>query len=217
MKCFLLFSCCILLSVATYAQPNKQAPREYNEHCIKPILNKLDTLAVLVPKNLRSQTFLALWHYPELAQTSIELRYRNQKTTMSVRPKASFIFKKKFNRKYIISINKQLKRSGDGILVDSVPFNAQIGLIGHEMAHIVDYQNKSSVGILIMGVRYLFPSYRRKVELAIDRLTINHGLFYQLYDWSDYVFNLSDANEKYIRYKSKYYYTEKELLELIPK
>lgn len=176
---------------------------------------RLDTSKINVPANFKAQTYLALAHYPELQGTRIKLKYAKQKTSMSARPHACFLIKRRSKRRYVIRIDESLGKKQDGILLEDVPFNAQVGVIGHELAHVLDYSGKSSIGIAIVGFRYLFPSYRRKMEHYTDELTLAHGLGYQLYDWANFVFTESDCGENYRNYKQKYYYREHEIEQLM--
>lgn len=175
----------------------------------------LDTAKIKVPEEFKQQAYLAISHYPELKDMCIKLKYARQKTSMSARPDLNFLFKRRSKRRYTVRIDESLNKKREGILLDDVPFNAQVGVIGHELAHLLDYSSKSKFGIIIMGFKYLFPSYRRKMEQYTDRLTLDHGLGYQLFDWADYVFNRSNCGEVYRKYKMKYYYDDKELLQLM--
>ena len=94
---------------------------------------------------------------------------------------------------------------GEGILLDSVPFNAQIGILGHEFAHILDYEQRNSGNMIGLGLNYLTEDGKMKLEKQTDYSTISKGLGWQLYDWSDFVLNKSNASEKYKTYKRKFY------------
>jgi len=126
----------------------------------------------------------------------------------------NFLFRNKENREYMIAIDKKIKNK-KGIVLDSVPFNARVGVIGHELGHIVDYSEKTKFGIIFTGIGYLFPKYRRKLEENIDRITIEHGLGYQVKYFSDFVVNHSHAAEKYLKYKRKYYFTPAQIMSVI--
>ena len=46
--------------------------------------------------------------------------------------------------KIVINNNPQFK----GIPFDSIPYNAAVGIVGHELAHIVEYETKTLLGLL---------------------------------------------------------------------
>ena len=101
--------------------------------------------------------------------------------------------------------------------MQDVPFNAQIGVIGHEFAHIDDYENKNSFKIIGTGLHYLGHKGKRKLEQSIDLLTIQKGLGWQLYDWENYVINLSKATPEYKEFKRRTYMQPDKIEEEIKK
>ncbi|MEG1909588.1 MAG: hypothetical protein RR190_01300, partial [Bacteroidales bacterium] len=115
----------------------------------------------------------------------------------------------KKQRTYYIRINR--KKFADSSFL-RVPFNAQVGVIGHELAHIVDYENLRSKDIIHIGLRYGNKNFKKEYERRIDSLTITHGLGPQLYDWAQYI--LSDCthcSKKYKKYKQTFYMQPQEI------
>lgn len=98
-----------------------------------------------------------------------------------------------------------------------VPFNAQIGVIGHELAHIVDYDSKTKTGLIFMAAGYICPNKRRQIENRVDEITIEHGLGYQVKDFSKFVLNNEAINKRYLKYKKKFYYNPNQLLRIMVK
>ncbi len=75
-------------------------------------------------------------------------------------------------------------------------FNAQIGVLGHELSHISDYTYK---GFGKMSNLLLIEIFSKKqvdlFESRTDLICIHHGLGYQLLDWSTSVrINLNIEN-----------------------
>ncbi len=156
-------------------------------------------------------TLIALSHYPELKDTKIEFKYSKEATTMAARPKPLSML---WSRRYVVVINN--RDEFDGIYLSNVPFNAQIGIIGHELAHIVDYQNHNLIGVVGILMRYASPSRRALFEKEIDRATIDRGLGWQLHDWAQ--FSLSDesgSSEEYKKFKNIHYLTPAQIEQLI--
>jgi len=144
---------------------------------------------------------IALSYYPELKDVEIEFKYSREATTMAARPVPFSMFSE---RKYVVLINN--KKNFDGIRLENVPFNAQIGVIGHELAHIVDYDNYNLWGIL--GIYFRYSDHKRKplYEQEIDKATIERGLGWQLYDWATYsMFADDDATDDYKLFKRNTY------------
>jgi hypothetical protein len=156
-------------------------------------------------------TLIALSYFPELRNTRIEFRYSNERTTMAARPKTLSVFGRK---RYLILINN--RADFEGILLNTVPFNAQVGIIAHELEHIADYETRNLIGIVGIGLRYLDPVRRVLFEREIDRATIQRGLGWQLYDWAMYsMFESENATEKYQIFKRENYKNPEEIEHLI--
>ena len=162
------------------------------------------------------QTLIAISYYPELKNAKIRFREKNIKTTMASIPRMDFIFHSKRSRTYHIYIDNSIKK-GKGLLLRDIPFNAQIGVIGHELGHLSDYEDRTAVGIVILGIGYLFPPFHRKLEHKVDEITIAHGLGYQVEAFSDFVFNQAAVNDRYRKFKSRYYYDPRQLTRLLEK
>jgi hypothetical protein len=165
-----------------------------------------------IPSEFELAFYTALSHYPELQAIRIEMKLNSFKFTMAARP-AKKLFSKRKNRIYRIYAN--IGNDFTGILPATLSYNRKVGVIGHELAHVLDYSNKSLCGIVGTGIGYMFRSYRKKLEAKTDLEAIKHGLGWQLYDFEDFVLNRSDASEKYKKKKAKVYLNEKQIKELI--
>jgi len=148
-----------------------------------------------IPEAIQSQTLRALSFYPELKNARIIFRFRKRRTPLSSRPQLLSTFKKRKNRKYVITISTKSNKKLAPILFLNLPYNAQIGVLGHELGHIAEYDTMRT-GQLITLIFKLFSSkYTDKFEFNTDLIGINHGLGYQLYDWSQYIRSALDIRE----------------------
>jgi hypothetical protein len=168
------------------------------------------------PDNYKLQCLVALSYYPELDSIPIEFVFKKIKTTMASRPRVDFIVKKKDKRIYRIVINNQTK-GFEGVMFNRLSFNAQVGVIGHELAHIIDYMPKSNFSVIGIGIGYLFRKYKKRLEHVIDQITIDHGLGFQLYEYSYHVLNYSHASQAYKRYKKEIYLRPREIMDKLLK
>lgn len=182
-----------------YSKEEKQLVAEYGAN-------------VTCPETYRLPLLIALSHYPELKGVFIEVKMAKIGTTAACRPHllsngSVFVCdsgkEMRFRRKYTLLINE--KAGFEGILFDSVPFNAQVGILAHEVAHIVDYEQRSIFGLMGRAIDYMTVSGKRTYETEIDKITIAHGCGWQLYDWSDFAMNRSRASEKYKAFKRRIY------------
>ena len=145
---------------------------------------------------------IALSYYPELKDVNIKFKYSKETTTMAARPAPLSLLSPE--RRYIILINA--RRDFEGILLEDVPFNAQIGIIGHELAHIADYNNHNVWGIAGIYFRYLDNTRRALFEKEIDKATIERGLGWQLYDWAAYsILTDNGSSDDYRVFKQETY------------
>ena len=159
-------------------------------------------------------TYLALSYFPELSETRIKFKSTRIKTTLNARPTvASLIFRSKTKRKYVIRINNQVKDSV--IFFNDVPFNAKIGLIGHEFSHLRNYSQRSFRKVLMRLFSYSNKKSKAKFEKEIDLATVQIGLGWQLHDWAKYVLEYSKASVKYKAFKQAIYLTPLDIAEAI--
>lgn len=177
-------------------------------------MNSLIKFQVDCPKELELPISIALDYFPDLQAKKIMFRQKRIKTTMNARPTfGSLLFSKRAERTYIVRINSDTKDSV--IQLNSIPFNAKIGLFAHEFTHFTDYQSLSLFGIMGRGFSYFTKKGKERFEKEIDHKTIEHGLGWQLYDWSDFVLNHSNATANYKQFKSEIYLTPDEIEEVI--
>ncbi len=126
----------------------------------------------------------ALAYYPELKNTSIAFRIKKQKSPLVAKPSLGSIFRRASKRKYIITISDATDLKFSSIQLHNLALNAQIGVIGHELAHISDYQKRSGYYFIGMAIGSLNKRRTDRHEYATDMRCIEHGLGYQLLVWS---------------------------------
>lgn len=158
------------------------------------------------------QSLIALSYFFELRTIRIKFVYANINTTMACRPTSSSVLFGK--RQYQVFINNN--PNFVGILLQDVPYNAQIGIIGHELAHVLDYEERTAKGVAQRGVNYLTRNAKRTYERSIDKLTIRKGLGWQLYDWADFsMYKSTKATDDYKAFKRAIYMSPDEIEEEI--
>ncbi len=165
-----------------------------------------------LPAGFELQALVALSHFPELKNEQIEFQFKKRKVAHSSSPSFSSVFKKPNSRKYIITISTQTKKGLESTRLVNLSYNAQIGVLGHELAHIVDYQDLNFTGLLKFGLHYIREKDIITTENNTDKMTINHGLGYQLLAWSKEVHDLHIEDGRGDRYLSP-----KQIVDLIDK
>nr|WKN37643.1 hypothetical protein K4G66_02840 [Tunicatimonas sp. TK19036] len=157
-------------------------------------------------------SLVALSFYPELKNTKIRFVLSDTKTTLAARPRLLSLFRGRKNRSYCIFID-QAVQDQQGVLLEEMSFNAQVGGLGHEYAHILDYQNRSGFNVLWLGIKYLLSrKAKATLEKAVDKRTIERGLGWQALAWEYYILHQSDASDRYKRYKENIYLAPEEIL-----
>jgi len=138
-----------------------------------------------MPKDFEAQTLIALSYFPELKDIKIKFRLKNRITPLATRPTIFSLFRSAKKRTYIITISKQSNAKLDTITLKNLKFNTQIGVIGHELSHISDYLNRDLLEMNRIGLDIIFSKKRiDTLEYNTDMSCINHGLGFQLLDWS---------------------------------
>jgi hypothetical protein len=168
-----------------------------------------------VPADYEHSILAALLFYPDLREANINFKRRAITTTMAALPRASGIFRTRENRRYSIIINhKKNKRKAP--LLRNIPFEARVGVMGHELGHIVDYNRKSFVQIIGSGIAYLVSNgFKRNLEHKIDRIAINRGLGHELYAFRLYIEEEAKTTERYRKFKENIYLSSSDIDKII--
>jgi hypothetical protein len=150
-------------------------------------------------KEFELQALIALTYYPELKDVPIAFQFKDIKTTMEVRPEYTSALKN-HNRRYIIFIDNNTHHN-EGVLLREVTFNAQIGVIGHELAHIMDFEKRSIKSLLLLALDYKILRNHARYERSIDLYTVRRGLGWQTLEFADFIQNKSNASARYKHFK----------------
>jgi hypothetical protein len=138
-----------------------------------------------IPVEYQKQIIYALSYFPELIHTKIE--FKVEKSTsgiISTRPVISSLMKKSSRRTYLVIINDS---TGGGSMpaFSGCDINGQVGILGHELCHILFFNNQTGLGLLGLGVAHVSSSYIDHFENKTDSMDIEKGLGYQLIDWNE--------------------------------
>jgi len=167
-------------------------------------------------ERLKLAFYIALNRYPELHKTRITLRHKNINSTMQAQPSPEFMFKRKNKRGYRIFVNNNPLRTG--IDHKKLSFNGLVGWIGHEFAHLIDYNTMNNRALLGFIAGYVFDKRTmRRTERNADRETIKRGLGIQLLDGVSFFEKNNKTSKKYRKRKQKNYLSEAEIIVNIEK
>lgn len=154
-----------------------------------------------VPEHLEKQFTVLCNAFQELKGERIRLVFKKIPMTMQARPNIWALLIGR--RDYLILINNV--PSNNGIVLEDIPFNGQVGIIAHELCHILDYHHKSIWQIIKTGIMYLHPKKKEGYEKSTDFLAVRKGFGLQLHTWSKYVLHEAPVKDKYRKIKERFY------------
>jgi hypothetical protein len=176
-------------------------------------LRKLYSFNKVIPQEFEKEILISLSHYPELSKTKIKFCYANIFTSMKAVPSLGFLFQKRENRTYRIVMNKK-QCSGTNVM-QRAGSDALIGVLGHELGHIVDYSQHKNLSLLKLLMSYIPKTGRMATEKRADQIAVEHQLGKQLLEFNNHILQDACMDPKYIKYKKKFYNSSSSISSLI--
>lgn len=154
--------------------------------------------------------------FPELRDVEIDMVLIDGGAPMESRPEIRTLFGPRKDRRYLVLLNDERPSYFEPILLRSLPFDAQVGILAHELGHIVYYEQLNIFQFGKWGLNYLRDDdFRAKHERTTDLMPVYHGLGSQIYQYAHFVRRDSTCKAFYEQGKDfmdKYYMTDEELL-----
>ncbi|MDO6492247.1 MULTISPECIES: hypothetical protein [unclassified Cellulophaga] len=172
----------------------------------------------ITPQIIKKEALIALSYYPQLKNTEIEFRFKNniKKSTMQAQPVFGSLLRSKKKRKYLVLISEKFKISGKEFKTTNVDSDILIGWLGHELGHILDYQNRSSLNLMWFGIKYsLSDNYIKEAERAADSYAVNSGMANYILKTKKFILNNAEIDEDYKARIKKYYLSPEEIMVLV--
>ncbi len=190
--------------------------KEYNEDSLIQLVGPNKGL----PEGFEMAALIAFAAYPELKDVNIDMELTQSGAPMESNFDIGTLFGPKKNRVYKILLNDATNTQFDEILLRSLPFDAQVGILAHELGHVAYYDELSTLQIAKWGLMYLVSSeFRAKHERSTDLMPVYHGLGSQIYQYAYYVRYDPSCRDLYQKFGAefidKYYMTDVELKELL--
>jgi hypothetical protein len=165
-----------------------------------------------IPASFEREIYSALSFFPELKDHRIDFVLRKGYAPLSSRPSFGGLLRSARKRTYKVFISTGSGRIWDSILLDKAPYNARIGVLGHELAHVLNFSRMSGVQLGWLGVSHVSKSYMNRFEFRTDSLAIAKGMGEYLYAMSTHVrrvFGSPDPEERTVTpivadYKQRY-------------
>ena len=141
-----------------------------------------------MPAEYEKQILTALSYFPELRKTKITfILQKGNSGVIETRPEWFSVFKNSKSRAYIVFIGDSSSRYTPRFMFRNSPVNGQVGIISHELTHILYFSKKNTFGLLNTGIAHVSRSYMDNFENKTDSVCIERGLGYQLIDWNIYL------------------------------
>lgn len=129
-----------------------------------------------IPAQFEKPILTALSYFPELKNIHIIFRVERAYTPLTTKPNFAGVFKSKNHRTYIITISNETSDTLTHLLFQNLSFEEQVGIMGHELSHVVDFNSKNFVQTVSGGAGHLSKKYVDHMEFNTDRICIMHGL-----------------------------------------
>jgi hypothetical protein len=142
-----------------------------------------------LPAGYEQETLTALSFFPELQDVKIKFRVKKSYATLKTKPAFLSMFMPKGHRTYVITISDKTIQKLMPITFENLPEAAKVGVIGHELSHVVDFSKKSTWQSFKVALGHLNKHYMDSLEFHTDRICIDHGLGKNLESWSSYIRN----------------------------
>ncbi|WP_431162596.1 hypothetical protein [Flagellimonas beolgyonensis] len=171
-----------------------------------------------IPQSIAPEVNTALRHFPELKNVPIEFKFKKniKKSVMQAQPSFNSIFKSKAERGYKILISEKFKIAGSEIKTVDVPSDVLIGWIGHELGHVMDYQQRSGLNLVGFGIRYVFlKDFIKSAERAADSFAVSRGMSEYIITTKRFILDNANISPTYKERIKQYYLSPDEIMEMV--
>ena len=135
---------------------------------------------------------------------------------MQAQPTFWSLLRSKKHRSYKILMSSTFKIDGEAFQTKDIPTNVMIGWLGHELGHVMDYRNRSSLNLIWFGIKYkLSDNHIKEAEIAADSYAIQKDMENYLLDTKNFILNKTNLSEAYKARIKKYYLSPDEIMLLV--
>jgi len=170
-----------------------------------------------IPTAIEAHVLTALSYYPELKETAIRFVFtpKLKRTTMAARPVFGTLFKSRDKRAYEILINPTFKLGYHEKPVSRIPDSVIIGWLGHELGHIVDYEQRRASNLVGFGASYsLSRRFIAKAEHTADSFAVARGMAEYIVATKTFILNHAGFPQPYKDRIASLYLSSDDIMEL---
>src|SRR3954447_13302860 len=121
------------------------------------LLNEYGKNKELIPE-FTLPALIALSYFPELKNAHIRFIYKPAHSPFTTKPTFPSVIGNGSKREFTIIISDSSESKLQPVLIQHMDFNAQIGIIGHELSHVSDFSRRSFLSLIGSGVGHIFSS-----------------------------------------------------------
>jgi len=119
-------------------------------------------------------------------------------------------------RKYYIFISEKFKISGKEFKTVNIPSEIITGWIGHELGHILDYQERGTFNLVWFGIKYLYlENHIIDAERSADTFAVNQGMEDYILKTKNFILNHADIDPDYKKRIKQYYLSPEEIMQIV--
>lgn len=135
---------------------------------------------------------------------------------MQAQPSFKSLFRSRSKREYFIFISERFKISGKEFKTIDVPSDVITGWIGHELGHVMDYEDRGTFNLIWFGLRYLYMEKHIVVaERTADTIAVNQGMGEYILKTKNFILNHADIDKNYKNRIKRYYLSPEEIMEIV--
>ena len=171
-----------------------------------------------IPTEILTKVEKALFYFPSLIDIPITFKFKKdiKKSTMQAQPEFSTIFYGKKPRHYVILISEKFKISGVALKTRDIPYDVFVGWIGHELGHIMDYEEMSNSQLIWFGFKYiLLEKHIINAERKADYFAVQQGMEDYIMKTKNFILNHADITQTYKNRIKRYYLSPEEIMHLV--
>lgn len=158
--------------------------------------------------DFKDAAIVAAGAFEELEHINLDIRRKSIASMMAARPTIGSFFTKRANRQYVIYISDKESMNANA-LFNEMSFCAQVGVLGHELSHIVSYEEMTNLQLMWFGIKYAFN--KKEIEAETDLMAIKKGFGKHIIEFNNHIYHSSNTNKKYLSKKKKYYLSSVEI------
>ncbi|MCE3278495.1 MAG: hypothetical protein K0S44_686 [Bacteroidetes bacterium] len=159
-----------------------------------------------IPQKYETAILKALSCFPELKDTKIQFRLKHKGSVpYNTKPSLSSFFGQSYEREYLIDLLEDAEQPTFYALFKNLTQESQIGVIAHELSHVVQYESLTKGELIKFIAFYLIPEFKQKIEQAADMGAIIHNCGKELLEHAifirsipGYIEERPEINENYL-------------------